>query len=68
MLLQVRLGLIKGELNLKEKPWMIDFTTITLINCPACGHMVRPGYPVCSNCKAIVNKELAEKMKIEFAR
>lgn len=54
-------------LNLREKPWMKDQQVIAMINCKACGHLVNPDYPVCSNCKAIVDPEKAKSLNIKFA-
>jgi hypothetical protein len=50
------------ELGLKDKPWMKDFLTLEMIHCKACGNLVRPGFPVCANCKTIVDVELFTKM------
>lgn len=55
------------ELNLKEKPWMRDFTTMTLTECPACGNMVKPGYPICANCKTVVNQKLYNELGLQKA-
>lgn len=55
------------QLNLKEKPWLADFTTINKSNCPACGMLVNPAFPVCPTCKAIVNPERAKELGIQFA-
>lgn len=41
------------ELNLKDKPWMMDFTTITMVPCVACGTLKNPAFPVCASCKAV---------------
>lgn len=54
-------------LNLNEKPWIRDFTTVQMVNCKACGSLVNPMYPVCANCKAIVNDEAAKAAGIKFA-
>lgn len=51
----------------KNKAWMQDFKAFELTNCKACGHMVNPMYPVCSNCKAIVNLDRAKELDIKFA-
>ena len=50
------------ELNLKEKPWLADFTTVSMVNCVYCGMLIRPGFPVCSNCHHIVDPEMYKKM------
>lgn len=55
------------ELSL-TKDWIKDFSTIQKISCPACGFMVNADYPVCSNCKNIINKEKAEKLGLVFVK
>lgn len=54
------------SLNLNDKPWLQDFKTVELINCKACGSLVNPLYPVCANCKAIVNEAKANELGIKF--
>jgi len=56
------------ELQIKDKPWMQDFTTISMTNCRACGYLINPGYPVCANCKAIVDEKQAIDLGIKFAQ
>ena len=51
-----------------NKPWMKDFTTLGQQNCPACGFLRNPVYPVCSNCKAILDPEQAKSLNIKFAQ
>jgi hypothetical protein len=53
------------QLNLKEKPWMRDFTTMVMKDCPACGTMGKPGYPVCSVCHHIIDEELYKSMGLK---
>jgi len=48
-----QMRLAAKELNLDNKPWLMDFTTIELVPCKACGTLKNPAFPVCSNCKAI---------------
>jgi hypothetical protein len=55
------------ELNLTQKDWMKDFTMQDNVSCKACGHLVKPGFPVCPNCHAIVNLKQAEELGIQFA-
>jgi hypothetical protein len=45
------------ELQLKEKPWIKDFSTMELTNCPACGALRNPLFPVCGNCKTVIDKD-----------
>lgn len=51
----------------KHKAWMQDFKAYELSNCKACGHMINPMYPICSNCRAIVNEDRAKELGIKFA-
>jgi|SRR5262245_47054176 len=50
------------ELQLKEKPWLKDYTTLTMINCPFCGTLARPGFPVCSQCSHVIDKIAYDKL------
>lgn len=54
-------------LNMKDKPWMKDFTMMKMTNCPACGSMVNPSFPICGNCKTIINQEEYKKMNLKQA-
>lgn len=56
------------QLQLKDKPWMQDFSTISMVQCKACGHLKNPKFPVCPNCKAIDDPEAAKALGLEFAR
>jgi len=44
-------------LNLKNKPWLGDVRVFELEPCPACGTMRNPAYPICHNCKTVVNQD-----------
>lgn len=50
-----------------SKSWMQDFRQMELVNCRACGHLGNPDYPVCANCKTIINEIKAKEMGIKFA-
>lgn len=43
------------ELQLKDKPWLKDFNTLELRNCPACGVLRNNDFPVCANCRTIID-------------
>ncbi len=60
-----RLGAM--ELGLGDKPWLQDFKQSSLDPCPSCGELVNLDYPVCKNCKAVINKKKAEELGIVFA-
>ena len=51
-----------------QKTWMQDFKSVEMSNCPACGAMVNPLYPVCSNCKNVINKIKAAELGLIFAQ
>lgn len=51
------------ELQLKEKPWLRDFTTLQMINCKFCGSLGRPGFPVCATCNHVIDEALYNQMK-----
>jgi len=51
-----------------QKTWIQDFKSVELSNCPACGSMVNPLYPVCSNCKNVINVAKAEELGLVFAK
>ena len=55
------------ELGIKDKPWIRDFSTIQMDNCPACGQMRNPQYPICPSCHTIVDRNLFEKMGLAQA-
>lgn len=51
--LSEEMRLAAQELNLKDKPWLQDYTTIAMVPCVACGSLKNPDFPVCANCKAV---------------
>jgi len=55
------------ELGLNEKSWLKDFQAIGMVNCPACGTLKNPNYPVCQACKAITDPKKAAELGIKFA-
>lgn len=57
-----QLGLVE------KKDWMSDFKMQSMELCPACGFMVNPNFPVCSNCKSVINEKLAIERGIKFAK
>lgn len=56
------------KLQLKNKAWMQDFTTITLVNCPACGVLRNNNFPICQHCKVIIDKTKFDELGLEFAK
>lgn len=41
------------SLNLNDKTWLKDYTTVQMVRCAACGGLKNPEYPVCPSCKAV---------------
>lgn len=56
------------SLNLTEKDWMKDFAMMQRTKCVACGMPRDENFPVCPNCKAVVNIEQAAALGIQFAK
>lgn len=52
-------------LNLKNKPWMRDFTAIEMKNCPMCGELWNPAFPMCKNCRTIVDPVRAKELNLK---
>lgn len=53
-----------NELNLTDKEWLKDSQTVGLIRCVACGGMRNPLYPICSNCKMVIDVAAFNKLGI----
>jgi len=51
-----------------DKAWLTDQKIYEMNNCPACGAMVNMAYPVCSNCKAVINSARAKELKLDFVK
>jgi hypothetical protein len=52
------------SMGLTNKDWMQNFQAMEMIRCIACGSMRNPLYPMCGNCKSIVDIPLAQKLGI----
>ncbi len=50
-----------------EKPWMQDFKSLEMGACPACGALRNPAFPICGECKTIVNMEQFKKLGLSVA-
>jgi hypothetical protein len=55
------------ELGMLDKPWIGESKRIDMAPCKACGEFVNPTFPVCKHCKAIINREEAERLGLKFA-
>jgi hypothetical protein len=58
---------IAAQIMQMDKPWMKNFQAVRMIPCPACSHMVMPGFPVCANCKIVVDPVAFAKLGLMFA-
>lgn len=56
------------ELNQTDFNWMSNFTMLEKSSCQACGSPIKPEFPICPTCKAIVNEKLAQERGIKFAQ
>ena len=56
------------ELNLNDNEWLKDFQTVEMVRCKACGTLGNPLFPVCGNCKAIIDPVKAKALDIQFAK
>ena len=56
-------------LKIEDRPWLMQFSMENVImqNCPACGTLRNTMYPVCMNCKTVLDKERFEKLGLKYA-
>ena len=50
------------ELGLRDKPWLRDFHTMQLEDCPSCGELYDAKFPVCKSCHQVINKKLYKEL------
>jgi hypothetical protein len=50
------------RLGLKDKLWMANFAAIEKKNCQFCGTLLNPAFPICPNCKSVVNETRAKEL------
>lgn len=55
------------QLNQTDFNWMANFTMLEKASCQACGSPIKPEFPVCPTCHAIINEKLATERGIKFA-
>lgn len=66
---QARIAVRELGIDPKSKPWMGTIEGLANIaNCPACGAMINKQFPVCSNCKTVIDKKRAEELGLTFAK
>jgi len=62
-----QMRLAADQLQLKDKPWLADFTIAQLVNCPACGALRNSDFPICQHCKVVIDKVRFEALGLKFA-
>lgn len=55
-------------LQLKEKAWMKDHFSYELTNCPGCGVMRNPNFPICANCKLVLDEDKFKALGMKLAQ
>lgn len=55
------------DLGLTNKPWLVDYATLQLKKCPACGELRDSNFPVCKHCNTIVDPKQYDTMKLSAA-
>jgi len=51
------------ELNLKDKPWLLDMSQLAINNCPACYAAINANAIICSSCRYVIKPELYDSKK-----
>lgn len=54
------------ELGTRDKDWMKDTERVAMERCPACGTFINPGFPICANCKVVLNSERVKALGLKF--
>jgi len=56
-------------LKIEDRAWLQNYRMegIVMQNCPACGQLRNNLYPVCANCKTVVDIERFNKLGLKFA-
>lgn len=55
-------------LGLDTKPWLQDFQAMSTVNCIACGAMRNPMFPVCPNCRTVIDVDRAKELKLDLVQ
>jgi len=50
------------ELNMKDKPWLLDISQLQVNNCPACYSPVNMNAVVCPSCRYVIKPDLYKQM------
>jgi len=51
-----------------NKDWMKNFKMLENVRCVACGFPRDPLFPICPNCKAVIDPEKATELGLQFAK
>jgi hypothetical protein len=56
-------------LKLMDRPWLLDYKleSVVLSACPACGTIRNNAFPVCANCKTVIDTDKFSKLGLKFA-
>jgi len=56
-------------LKIEDRPWLMDFVmdNVRIVACPACGEMRNDAYPICRNCKTVIDTDKFQKLGLKFA-
>lgn len=55
-------------LGLDTKPWLQDFQAMETVNCAACGAMRNPMFPICPNCRTVIDVDRAKELGLELVQ
>ena len=55
------------ELQYTDKPWLRDFQTMKLVNCPVCGELRDELFPMCKHCRSIIDPDAYKKLGVTSA-
>lgn len=56
------------NLGLDTKPWLQDFQAMATVNCVACGAMRNPAFPVCPNCRTVIDVPKAKELGLDLVQ
>jgi len=56
------------EMGQETREWIAGFEYVGMVRCVACGAFRDPNFPICRECKAIVDPEKAKSLNLTFAQ
>ncbi len=56
-------------LKIEDRPWLMEYRMedVKVAACPACGTIRNSVFPVCANCKTVIDTEKFNKLGLKFA-